>query len=339
MRTFGSHYSELSTSTHITRFHPWLTFAVKSILVTLLIVLIVREVVLHPSRDAVAAAFQKQASDPSAWLFLGIGFLLMPVNWGLEVLKWHRLTRVFATTSWSASVEAVLYGLTAGIITPSRVGEYAGRVIALPPKARGMGIYAQFVNSCAQNFIHLFFGSILGFYFLQTAAHWPEAINAAFISVGLCICLLLLFILYRPNALLRLAHRWLPENLRFFGYSLPLRFDLASFDRKDSFFILSVSAIRYLIFTIQYALLLAFFGVDLPLPILFSGIGLIFLIQSGLPLPPFWAMLARGEIALFVWSPFTDQSLSILAATFSLWLVNLLLPAFVGSMIFVRKKI
>ena len=41
-------------------------------------------------------------------------------------------------------------------------------------------------------------------------------------------------------------------------------------------------------------------------------------------------LLARGEVALKIWGLFTHNDLSILAATFSLWVINLIIPAFIG---------
>jgi len=38
----------------------------------------------------------------------------------------------------------------------------------------------------------------------------------------------------------------------------------------------------------------------------------------------------RGEVALFVWGNFCDNELSILASTFSLWVINMIIPALIG---------
>jgi hypothetical protein len=70
-----------------------------------------------------------------------------------------------------------------------------------------------------------------------------------------------------------------------------------------------------------------------------SGIFLVFLIQSGIPLPPFLSMLARVEIAVIIWSVFERDVMIILSATFSLWIINLLIPSLIGAIFLVKKPI
>ena len=41
----------------------------------------------------------------------------------------------------------------------------------------------------------------------------------------------------------------------------------------------------------------------------------------------------RGNVALFFLTYITENSLAILAATFSLWTINLLLPAILGAVV------
>jgi len=63
---------------------------------------------------------------------------------------------------------------------------------------------------------------------------------------------------------------------------------------------------------------------------LLACVAIVYLIQSSLPLPAMLSLLARGEIAILVFSMFNVNEISILATTFGLWIINLLLPAFFG---------
>jgi hypothetical protein len=49
------------------------------------------------------------------------------------------------------------------------------------------------------------------------------------------------------------------------------------------------------------------------------------------PLPAVAGLLVRGSLAVFVWSHFGANDLSSLAATFVLWIINLILPALIGT--------
>ncbi|MEL6391680.1 MAG: lysylphosphatidylglycerol synthase domain-containing protein [Bacteroidota bacterium] len=62
-------------------------------------------------------------------LFL-IVVALMPINWWLETKKFQHLLRPHHQWSFERSLRAVLIGLGAGSLTPNRIGDYAGRVLA-----------------------------------------------------------------------------------------------------------------------------------------------------------------------------------------------------------------
>jgi hypothetical protein len=115
--------------------------------------------------------------------------------------------------------------------------------------------------------------------------------------------------------------------------------ETSSFKNKILIKALILSAMRYLVFTGQYALLLYYFGITIPFLAMISGIFLVFLIQSGIPLPPFLSMLARVEIAVIIWSVFERDVMIILSATFSLWIINLLIPSLIGAIFLVKKPI
>jgi uncharacterized membrane protein len=48
--------------------------------------------------------------------------------------------------------------------------------------------------------------------------------------------------------------------------------------------------------------------------------------------------LARGEIALILWKFYGVNELSILAASYGLWVINLVMPALVGIIYLMKIK-
>jgi hypothetical protein len=60
------------------------------------------------------------------------------------------------------------------------------------------------------------------------------------------------------------------------------------------------------------------------------------LLQTAIPLPPIVGLLARGEVALKIWGISSQNDLSILAATFTLWVINLIIPALIGLVFILR---
>jgi len=84
---------------------------------------------------------------------------------------------------------------------------------------------------------------------------------------------------------------------------------------------------------------LQFFGVNAPFLEALAGISTVFLVQTSIPLPPVTGLLTRGQVALFVWSFFGGNEISVLAATYSLFVINLILPALIGAVFILKTNV
>ena len=100
-----------------------------------------------------------------------------------------------------------------------------------------------------------------------------------------------------------------------------------------------LALLRYAVFVFQYVLILQSLAVALPYVAQGLGVMLIYGIQSGLPLPGWLDVLARGEIALWVWGEQGVQVVSILIATYLIWLINKVFPSVIGSVLIWKAKI
>lgn len=258
---------------------------------------------------------------------------LMPLNWALEVQKWRVLLRPFWSIPRRTAWKAVAAGVTLSLFTPNRIGDYGGRVLAVPARYNGAAVLATAAGSMAQ-LIALLSGGLIGaFFYLQDRELLPVQWQGAWWLVLLCTLLLLGLFLYLPE--LSVLSNRLP---------LPVKWrssvgQLKQYGRKRLFHGLFLAVCRYSLFSFQFYLLLRFFGLDLPLGAALGGIASIFLIQLFMPLPPVAALLARGEVALLIWSPFAPDKLGILAATFALFIINLLLPALLGAVFIVKINV
>ena len=114
---------------------------------------------------------------------------------------------------------------------------------------------------------------------------------------------------------------------------------LRNYKRKELSWVLLFAFLRYATYTMQYYLMLMYFGVEVPLITGIACIATIFLLQTSIPLPPIMGLLVRGEVALLVWGNFSENELSILSATFSLWVINMILPALIGIFFIVNINI
>jgi hypothetical protein len=105
--------------------------------------------------------------------------------------------------------------------------------------------------------------------------------------------------------------------------------------------------LRYLIFIVQFHLLLRVFGLNLLFYDTFMVLSIIYLIMVGLPVSGLAEAGIRGSVALFVFSlylnekisAFPGSELSIVSATLLLWFFNLALPGITGALLTMTGKV
>jgi hypothetical protein len=239
-------------------------------------------------------------------LFLFLAFLLMPINWFLEARKWQVLVAPLERVKSTDAFKAVFSGISVSLFTPNRIGEFAGRVLYLLPENKLRGIGLTLLGSLGQYAVT--FGiSIWGFYLFMTRFYASQWSYANLLPI-------LAFVV--PVLLLSLAK-----------YINPLD----SLSVKELGLVLIYSALRYLVFTTQYILLIRVFGIDITWVTGFILVSSIFFAQTVLPTLDFLGLLIKGELALFFLAYVTDLDLSVLAVAFAIWFINLLIPALLGS--------
>lgn len=274
-------------------------------------------------------------AEGSAWWLLA-AVLLMPLNWLLESIKWRGLLREYWPATWPEVWRAVLAGISVSLATPNRIGEYGGRLLVLPAERMGAVVWTTLVGSLCQWLVFLLLGwpALVGV--VAAAGHWPVPFMLAPAALGPLIALLLpLFwdrLMIGLRASRRLASyrhwRWLRRKLkngqRIQGRHLRLT--------------LGWAALRYLVYTVQYYLLLRFFGLSIGWLEGLTGISAIYMLQAGLPLPPGLGVFTRSELALWLWGAKVVHPAGIVAATLTLFVLNLAIPALLGTSLIVKTN-
>ena len=306
------------------RFH----IVISGIVLLLLLWALWTELNARENLDQLWPAFLQQLQQAnSLWLAGVLG--LMPLNWLTEALKWQRFMQKYEPMPLRRALLAVWIGVSFSLFTPNRVGEYGGRILLVRPENRWKAVIINLVGNYSQYLILLTAGALGACYFFSRYGFpdypWLEYLGWI-ISGGLLLLHLLYFNLKRAMPfLLRIPglRRW-----RFLQNELAV---LHHFSPAELLQLYSWSALRYGIYTTQYFLLLHFFGISPGIFTAFAGIATIFLVQTSLPLPPLTGLVARGNLAIWIWLHFGANEVSSLAATFALWIINLILPALIGT--------
>lgn len=302
-----------------------LSYSIKAIVVSLAAVFIYQKLV---DNQNLKNFFQiiNQLEHWKVYLIIGLIFLLMFANWFLESLKWQFLISKVERITLYKAVESVFCGLTWAVFTPNRIGEYGGRIFFLSPRKRIQGMVAMSVGHIAQMVITNVLGAIALLWFIY---HFSALDPLIFIAISvLVIVFCLFFILFYFNI------RWLENLLSNIGFLKRFKrfFSVLSrYHQKELVKVMLYSLARFAVFTTQYLLIIHLLIADIPFYQSALMVFILFFIQSALPSLDLLDIGVRSLTATYFFGYITHQEIAIMAATALIWLVNLIIPAILGS--------
>ena len=127
-------------------------YLLKSILVIGMLVLLYLQIFRKDNINDLTHAFISSLNWSNSWLLV-LTILLVPMNWFMESYKWKTIVSSFSDTTLKESMKVILGGLSFGVLTPSRIGEYGGRFYMTEDEDRWKTLSATFVGSLSQNII------------------------------------------------------------------------------------------------------------------------------------------------------------------------------------------
>lgn len=273
----------------------------------------------------------RSLSPVRVYLILLLLFLLMLLNWFTEALKWqYLLRRVEKISTWKA-VESVFCGLTWAVFTPNRIGEYGGRVFFLSPRKRIIGVVSMAVGSIGQMVVTNVLGTLALLWFVIRFLQMNLVINFAltFVTAVFCSFFILFYFNIQFVERLLLRIKFIRPYRRFFSI-------LAAYQTADLLRIMGYCLFRFAVFTSQYCLIIHLLIPNLQIFEIVMIVFILFFVQSALPSLDLLDIGVRVSAAAYFFGFVTDQEIAIMAATAFIWLVNLIIPAILGS-VFVLK--
>jgi len=305
---------------------------IKVVILALLCWALYEQLISQRRLDDVVREFRSGVAE-NGWNLVLVCILLMFANWGVEAFKWNLLINKLVHIRFRRAFQAVWTGVTLGLFTPNRVGEYGGRILYLPAGFRISGVVSSLVGSYATILATLYAGIIALMVFLrqQDLLGGPSFTIIVFLSVILLALLTLAYYyLYLVVDLLR-NRRIMRRLVRYIEV-------LSFYSPADFTRIFLLSLLRYSVFSAQYLILLRLFGVHLQIGEGWTAVSVIFLAQTALPSFTVAELFTRGNISLYFLRYYTDNTGAILAASTSLWLLNLIFPAVAGYFFILRKN-
>ncbi len=268
----------------------------------------------------------KSFSDLEIIMVLGAVFFLMLVNWGLEAVKWKRLIFFVENISIWKAIESVFCGLTWAIFTPNRIGEYGGRVFFLSPKRRIMGIVAMAVGNIGQLALTNFFGAIAVCFFVYRFANLEPLLLLAIYVIAGAFCFFFLIFFFNVNWLngALLAMRFTRKYKKFYTV-------LGRYKKSELFKILLFCMARYVVFVTQYFIMFNWLLPQVHTFDVLMFVGILFFVQSALPSLDLFDIGIRSATGLFFFKYVTRQHTAVVACIAGIWLINIIIPAILGS--------
>jgi len=280
-------------------------------------------------------AITVRADNPVFFILLTVCFLSV-VNWGLESLKWQTLAGRLQNISFARSLKGVLLGVAMGMVTPKRLGEFAGRIVVLEKDNRIEGAIINSAGTMCQLLVTLVAGSISMFilFNIKNIGSIPGFYFNGGSVIILTVLLSMAAIMYvRRSPIIDsfLKYKWLCTLCKKLLV-------LKKVSRMMLFRLLLLSLLRYGVFMTQCFLLFKLVGLNLSLPEAFLFQSVVFLLMTILPVTAFSELAVKGGVATILFghifagslSSYYGYEISLILANGLLWLINLAIPALVG---------
>ncbi len=258
--------------------------------------------------------------------------VLMCCNWAVEAKKWQLLIRKAELLSFSKSLQSVLTGVAISMLTPNRIGEYMGRILYLKNVNKLKGITVTILGSFAQLLVTGGFGilGIVYYLFFQTPFWWLYLFLVASIFLFIAIA----YVYFNMQQVANYLQRFSVLQKPFLYLEIVKRVE-----RKELTQVIKLSLLRYMIYTVQFVLLLKLFLVSPNIIGLCCTLFLIFWAMAVVPTFAIAEVGVRGQLSILFLSVFTTNTLGIVSATACLWLINLIIPALLGCLFVYRFKL
>jgi len=289
-------------------------------------------------------------------LFAGITVVLLLafLNWSIETIKWRYLISKTETIPFLKAYTAVLSGITISTFTPNRIGEYFGRVFSLKKTNPWEGVFITLIGSISQLLITLFIGSVCTFITLNKFDNAIAKktdfsifenhilINSLFI-LALLINFTIMLLYFNVIKINKIKWSRFSDKIKKVLGHLEI---LSAYSVSELIKILLLSFARYMVFTTQFYLLLILFEVHLPFIAGVVLISAVYYTMAAIPTVALTELGVRGSVSLFIIGLYFEKTgllnesmkIGILSSSVFLWIINLIIPAIIGSFFVLRLR-
>ena len=290
--------------------------------------------------ESISNYFKEVSGKPNIYLLLAITICLIPLNIVIESLKWKLLIDKLEKVSLYNSVKAVLAGNSVSMIMPNRVGDYLGRVFVLKKADRFQAVLSTILGSIAQLLTTIVLGltgAILYFpeYFIisSTLNMWMY-IGVIMVVIAVIALLILSYLNFSVFSIIvkRISGKYYTRIKKYAEV-------FSWYSQRELMSVLLLSVSRYIVFSLQFYLLLMVFDIKLGYFVAMMLISVVYLVMAVIPTIALTEIGVRGSVSLYIFQQHFEvtgtwnqgMELGIVSASTVLWFFNIVFPAFLGA--------
>lgn len=247
--------------------------------------------------------------------------LLVFPNYWMEYKKWDLILKsTNLTVPKSIKIQSFFAGIITGMLTPNMQGNFIGRIYYFQRRARLPITLLTLTANLGQFCVTITLGII--------ALFFVDSYEAGLWSIPLIILIiaLIFYFCFERISTLKRRFKWYRHIQLLLENYKSLRFQF-----------LWYSFLRNLVFSLQFLLALHVFGAEMNWKTFFL-VWELYLLTTLSPSLIFGKLFVRESIALWVFAGISLSEWNIVAASFSIWVINLLLPTLLG-LIICKKRI
>jgi len=279
-------------------------------------------------------------NGPQNWKIVLV-FFLMLMNWGIEARKWQLQVASIETISFLQSFKAILAGQAMGLNTINRIGEPAARSAYLKEGNKIRGVVLSITGSMAQIIVTFLMGTLSMLYMRWCILNEERQLEGlsvfwldGFIYIIAAGILLFTLVYFKLSGIIQLLERisWV-ARYRFFIEKLE------SVQMNELVRLLSLSLGRYFVILFQYLLIFQVFGIQLYWLDAFAMVGVMLTVLAVIPSMALAELGFRGKVSLLLFGLLSNNAVGIIATAAGIWLINLILPAILGTLFILGLRI
>lgn len=264
--------------------------------------------------------------------------LLSVLNIYLQYIKWKLTASLILNNSDNRKVIYSLFqGFSAAVFTPARIGEYFGRALVFNNHSLLKVTFATLLDKFFPLLMVAFLGSIASVLFIQHYYNVSFYLTISLIIVLFSVFYLIILLIFNQNFWNNFLFNKIKESKRLSKYFEKFS-ALKNLDRNYSAKMIGLSFLFYACYIIQYSILIAAFSHNSEfLNYIWAG-NLTMFSKTIIPPISFSELGIREGASVFFIQQFGESASVGFNASFFLFIINILIPAFVGLILIFRKN-